>query len=272
MPSAPANLPFLASPAGVVITVQDMTDGSFTQVELERMVWAIRYQALYQFNRSPWVERGICQPIGDVVLIEKGQTPPAGTWHAELLANLEVEGALGYHEDQAFKKGTPGSAPEKASTRSSRGFRADAPELPLIKIGVDVSQQDGVPVSEVLSHEVLESAVDPRVMNEQFIRKYLNASQKEWFIGEVCDSVQGRGYDVGAPEGRPCGVPEAFVADFVYPNYFGQEQTRPETSFAEEAKLADRIEPWTLAPEGYISVAPESDPTNWSQIYGSAHR
>jgi predicted transcriptional regulator len=260
----------LAAPQ-IVITVQDLTTpGTYTELELERMVWAIRYQMLYQFNRSPWVEHGYCQPITDVKLLARGETPPPGTWHAELLDTIDVEGALGFHEDQAFRKGTPGTAPEKASLRSARGFRADAPELPLMKIGVQTSKSDGVQPSEVLSHEALESAVDPRVANEADIRKYLDSTSKRWFIGEVSDAVQGRGYDVGAPEGRPCNVPEATVADFCYPAWWRQTQTRPATSFCEDAQLAGRIEPFQLAPGGYMSVAPEAEPSNWSQIFAHA--
>jgi hypothetical protein len=259
----------------VTITVQDLTTvGTYTQIELERMVWALRYQLLYQFNRSPWVERGYCQPIDDVVLIARGETPPLGTWHAELLDTIDVEGAVAFHEDQAFKKGTAGTAPEKASERSARGFRADAPELPLMKIGVETARDDGAQPSEALSHEALESAVDPRVMNEAAIRKYLGPVRgkrtMQWYIGEICDAVQGRGKDVGAAEGRPCNVPEAIVADFVFPSWFAQEQTRPFTSFCEEAGLAPRVEPFALAEGGYISVAPEAEPSNWSQIFGSS--
>ncbi len=255
----------------VIITVQDLTTpGTYTELELERMVWALSYQLRYQFNRSAWVEHGYCQPIGDVKLVPRGETPPPDTWHAELLDTIDVEGALGFHEDQAFKKGTAGTAPEKASERSARGFRADAPELPLMKIGVQTSKSDGVQPSEVLSHEALESAVDPRVMNEAAIRKYLNPSTKQFYIGEICDAVQGRGYDVGAPEKRPCDVPEATVADFVEPGWFGQGETRPFTSFCESAGLAPRVEPFDVAPDGYISTAPESEPSNWTQKFGSS--
>lgn len=222
----------------IVITVQDLTtEGTYSPVELERMVWSIRYQLLYQFNRSPWVERDACPPITDMVLIARDLTPPANTWHAELLNTLDEPGALGYHENQAFKKNTEGTRPEKASTHSSRGFRADAPHLPLMKIGVQISKEDGVQPSEVLSHEALESAVDPNVVNESEIRKYLDPATSQFYIGEICDAVQGRSYDVGQPEKRPCSFPEAIVADFVYLSYFGQPQQREFTTFAEECGL-----------------------------------
>lgn len=255
----------------IVITVQDLTTpGTYTEIELERMVWALRYQLLYQFNRSPWVEHGYCQPIGDVKLLARGETPPPGTWHAELLDTIDVGGAVGFHENQAFRKSTPGTAPEKASERSARGFRADAPELPLMKIGVQTAKSDGIPPSEVLSHEALESAVDPRVANEQHIRKYLRSATRQWYIGEICDASQSRGYDVGLPEGRPCNVPEAIVSDFCNPAWWEQQQTRSFTTFCEEAGLAPRLEPWEIGPGGYMSTAPEAEPANWKQSFGAA--
>jgi len=250
--------------AGATITVQDLTKkGTYTEVERERMVWALRYQALYQYNRSPWVEKGYATACQDVVLIARGEDPPAHTWHVELLDTSDDPGALGYHEGEAFKRHTPGTKPEKASDHSSRGRRADNPNVPLSKIFVKTSREDGVEPSEVASHEILEMLVDPSVMQESTIRKYLDPESKQFYIGEVCDAVQGEGYDVGEPEGRPCGVPEAVVANFVNPGWFGAEQTRPDLDFR-----GSREKAFELAPDGYMSVAPEDEPTNWTQING----
>ena len=262
----------------IVISVQDLS-GKLKPIELERLVWSLRYQALYQFNRSPWVEHGYCEAIDDVVLVPSGQSPPPDSWHMELLATSDQEGALGYHEDSAFKKGTEGSKPEKSSDRSSRGARADNPEKPLMKIFVETCEEDGVLVSEVCSHEMLEAAVDPNVMTEEGIRKYLDKDAKQWWIAEVGDPVQEQPYDVGAPEGRPCLVPEAQMANFAYPALFGQEQRRVATSFrADKEEWQDgnapetNLAPFSLAPGGYMSVAPEDEPGNWTQIWGEAHK
>lgn len=263
------HIPENSQPA-ITLTVVDRTaPGTFTPEQLTNLVWALRYQALYHYNRSPWVERDLSAPVTDVVLIDPAATPPSGSWHMELLDTSDQPGALGYHEDQAHtsKEGPSGVH----STRGVAVHPATGELLPLGKVFCKTSREDGVQPSEVTSHEANEMFVDPQVMDESLIRKYLDAATKQWYIGEVGDPVQGRGYDVGAPEGRPCNVPEAIVADFAYPSWWGQPQTRPFTSAAEEFGLAPALAPFVLAPGGYMSVAPEANPTEWSQIYGSAH-
>lgn len=257
-------------PGAQLITVQDLTSkGTFTPVQFANLVWSLRYQALFHYNRSPWVERGYSVAVADVQPVEPGHKPAHGVWHIELLDTSDQPGALGYHDDEAFKIHTPGTKPEKSSGRSSRGLAAGG-ETPLAKVFCKTSREDGVQPTEVASHEMLEMLVDPRVVNEADIRKYLDPSSKQWYIAEVGDPAQGRGYDVGAPDGRPCGVPEAVVADFAYPSWWAQEQTRKFTTAAEEFGLAPRLEPFALAPGGYMSVAPETEPGNWTQIYGNA--
>ena len=249
---------------GPILSIANLTSpGTFTGDDLYNLWWGLRYQALYQYNRSPWVEHGYCPALENVILLSPGQPAPAGTWHIELLDTSDQEGALGYHEDATFDQHSEG--PKKGSGRSSRGLAAQR-LTPLAKVFCKTSKDDGVAPSEVASHEMVEMLADPQVVNESEIRKYLNSENKQWYIGELCDAVQGRGYDVGAPEGRSTGV---VVADFVYPSWFGQVQTRPYTSFAEEARIAPRVEPFTLAPGGYMSIAPENEPSNWHQIYGS---
>jgi len=253
---------------GVTISVQDHS-GHYKAIQLERLVWSLRYQALYHFNRSPWVERGYCEPIDDVILVPKEETPPPDTWHMELLKVSPEEGALGWHEDSAFGAHTPKGKPEKASDRSQRGLRADN-ELPLMKIFVSTCIKYQVEPSEVCSHEMLEAAVDPQVMSDSDLRMYPNPDDGNDYIAEVGDPVQGRGYDVGDPENRPCGVKESIVADFAYPSWWDQPQKRTFTSAAEEFGLSDRVEPFELAPEGYISFkGPDGE---WEQEFGSAKK
>jgi hypothetical protein len=244
--------------ASQLITIQDLTSkGTFAAIELERAVWSLRYQALYHYNRSPWVTRGYADSISDVILVPKGHKLPAGSWHIELLDTSDQPGALGYHEDQAHT----------SSSFSIRGLAAHS-ETPLSKVFCKTSREDGIEPTEVASHEMLEMIVDPWVINEDEIRKYLDSNTKQWYIGEVGDPAQGRGYDVGAPEQRPCKVPEAVVADFAYPGWWRVDQKRIFTTATEEFGLANRLEPFALAPGGYMSVAPEANPSEWSQIYG----
>ena len=96
-------------------------------------------------------------------------------------------------------------------------------------------------------------------------RSVLNHQKQEWYIVEVGDPVQGRGYDVGAREKHETGI---IVADFAYPRWFGYAQSRPQTSAAEELAGAIHLGPFAIGKDGYMSVAPEAEPENWSQIYG----
>ena len=215
-----------------LITLDDRTSSSLTPTELFNVAWSLNYQAVYHYGRSPWVEHGYAPPA-HVSLLPKGVKPPVGAWNIILLDTSDVEGALGYHEDAA---GT---------------------EIPFSEVFVQTAREDGVEPSEVASHEMLEMLVDPDVNQP---RKVLDPTLHQWYSVEVGDPVQGCGYDVGAPEGRPCGVT---VADFAYPLWWKMAQTRPDLSFRDSVKA-----PFALAAQGYISVAPESEPENWGQIFG----
>jgi len=213
--------------------VEDQTSaGILSPTQLRDIVWGLNYQALYHYGRSPWVEHGYAPPA-HVVQLPTGAKPPVGAWNIILLDTSDQAGALGYHEDEA---GTG---------------------IPYSDVFVKTARKDGADPAEVASHEMLEMLVDPDVTN---VRKVLNQQAKKFYIVEVGDPVQGCGYDIGAPEGRHCGVT---VADFAFPAWFGMAQTRPDLSFRDSI-----TEPFTLAPQGYISVAPEGEPENWSQVFG----
>lgn len=259
---------------GHLVVVRDMTAaGTWTGSELSNTVWSSRYAALYHFNRSPWVEHDYVGPITDVKLIGPSDPIPAAAWVVELLDESDQPGALGYHEGQArvSKQGLSG-------THSERGVALhpdSGEEVVVSKVFVKTSREDGAPVTEVATHELFEMAVDPYVNNENEIRKYLNTSTREWYIGEVGDPVQSRAWDVGAPEGRPCGVPEALISDFAYPAWWGQQQRRAAVCFCDDAEswdtlpLVPRLTAWEVAAGGYMSVAPEDEPTKWTQIQGA---
>lgn len=252
----------------VTIAIVNGTKKGFTAKQLKDLVWSQRYQALYHYNRSPWVERGYSAPIADVVLVDSKHPAPAGAWLVELLDVSTEPGALGWHEDvsKASKVGPAG-------VHSARGKDA-ATEVPKAVVFCKTSRDDGVAPGEVASHEICEMIVDPWVMVESEIRVYPNPADGYEYIGEVGDPVQGRGYDVGAPEGRPCGVPEAIVADLAYPGWWGQPQRRAATCFCDDQEAwktlppVERIAPFTLATAGYMSRRKPGG--GWEQIYGSS--
>jgi hypothetical protein len=219
--------------ASQLITVENQTKESpLSAAELRDIAWGLNYQALYHYGRSPWVEHGYAPPAY-VTLLPEGAAPPAGAWNLILLDTSTQAGALGFHEDETNT------------------------EIPFSDVFVGTARENNTDPCEVASHEMLEMLVDPNV-NE--VRKVLNKEKGEYFIVEVADPVQGCGYDVGAPEGRHTGVT---VADFVFPAWFGMTQTRPDLSFRDSVQEA-----FELAPEGYISVAPEKEPEKWSQVFG----
>lgn len=259
----PAN-----SHAAHEIIVKDGTSpGTWTGDQLANTVWSARYAALFMFNRSPWVEHDYVGPVSDVKL---GAPIPAGAWVLELLDTSDQPGALGYHEGQSrISKAGP------SGVHSERGIAlhpATGAEIVVMKVFVKTSREDGVPATEVVTHELFEAAVDPYVNNESEIRVYTNPANGKEYIGEVGDPVQSRAWDVGAPEGRPCGVPEAMISDFAYPAWWGQPQTRSGTCFTEDtgewvkAPELPPVPPFTVAVGGYMSV--RSPGGEWEQIAG----
>jgi hypothetical protein len=232
--------------------------------QLQDTVWSSKYAALYFHNRCPWVEHDYCGPIADVKLLGPSDAIPAGAWVCELADTSDQPGAIGYHEGQArvSKQGPSGA-------HSERGIAlhpATGEEMVLMRTFVKTAREDSVYVTEVVTHELFEAAVDPYVNNESEIRFYNNPADGKDYIGEVGDPVQARARDVGALEGRPCGVPEAFISDEAYPGWWKQEQTRHATSLMEEFGLAPRLEPFVISPGGYMSV--RSPGGQWEQIFG----
>jgi len=239
----------------VTISVQNLST-VLTDTEAEAIVEALNTQATRDYNSSCWVTQGLSAPAAAVVFVAKDEAIPADTWHMELLDTSDQEGALGYHEDEAFDKTGAPTGPKKSSNRTSRGLRADAPEIPLMKIFVKTSQEDGVQGSEVASHEMLEALVDPQVVKE--VRTVKKPSEGRIYIVEVGDPVQSSGYKIGEVE----------VANFALPAYFGYEQTSNPSQY-DYGKVLTAPVP-AMTPGGYMSYATEEEPENWQQEFGSA--
>jgi len=240
---------------GVVITVQNLTS-VLTDAEAEKIVEALQWQATEQYNKSRWVTENLATPVASVEFIAKGGTIPADSWHLELLDTSDQPGALGYHEDQAFDKAGAPTGPAKSSGRTSRGLRADAPEIPLMKIFAKTSQEDGVAPSEVASHEMLEALVDPQVVKT--VRTVKKPSEGRIYIVEVGDPVQETGK--AAPNGE-------LLANFAEPAYF-ELDTESGGKFDYEGVLTAPVP--AMSPGGYMSYATEAEPENWQQLHGAA--
>lgn len=234
------------------ITVQNLST-VITDDEAQAITAALNVQATRDFNGSQWIEQHLARPIRVVTFLPKDQHPAAAapeSWHLEILDTSDQPGALGYHEEQAFNDQADVGRLAKASGRSSRGLRADAPELPLMKVFAKTAQEDGASLSEVCSHELLEAAVDPRPMREP--RTVVNQAKQQKVIVEVGDPVQECGYQIDG----------VTVADFAEPAWFGYPGAR--MSFRESVP-----QPFGLAPGGYISVCPVGT-ESWEQVFGNA--
>lgn len=243
-----------------------------TDEEAQAMVRALSVQATSDYNTSPWVTEGLAVAIGSVSLFLKGSPIPSDTWHMELLDDSTEPGELGVHEDAIFDNKISGEfstspgptlEPRKASAHSARALRADAPELPLMRIYCKTAKADGAAAGEVASHEMLEAAVDPQVMKTP--RTVINpATQQRWIV-EVGDPVQETGYTINGVE----------VANFALPEEFGLP-----AKLASELASGKRVgahgvydfrgvlpAPFSISRGGYMSVAPV-DEESWTQITG----
>lgn len=264
-------------PAHRIVVVDKTSPGTFTGNQLRDTVWSSRYSTLFFLNRSPWVERSYCDPVSDVVLLSS--TPvegipvtsqiAEGDWVCELLDQCDAPGALGYHEGHGL---VTKAGPSGAHSVRSIGHPQAGDEAVVMKIGVVTSREDNAYVTEVVTHEIDEAVVDPYVDNEAEIRSYKNPADGKEYIGEVGDPVQERPFDVGGPEGRPCGVPEAMVSDFAYPAWWGQQQRRTAVCFTQDAESwktlpqYPQIKAFEVAAGGYMSI--RSPGGEWEQIYG----
>lgn len=241
----------------VVITVQNLST-ALTDEQVEAIVGALNTQGTRDYNGSCWVTQNLAAPVKEVVFIPKDGAIPADSWHMEVLDTSDQEGALGYHEDEAFDKGGAPTGPKKSSNRTSRGLRADNPEVPLMKIFAKTSAEDGVQASEVCSHEMLEALVDPQVTKEVRTVKVPSPAPGRIYIVEVGDPVQSTGYKIGEVE----------VANFALPAYFKLPQQVNPAQYDFQHVLTAAVP--AMTPGGYLSYAPEAEPENWQQEYGSA--
>jgi hypothetical protein len=248
---SPAPTP-AASP--VHITVQNLST-VLTDAEAEAITAALQVQATRDYNSSCWVTEGLADRVGSVTFVPKGQPLPPDTWHIELLDISDQPGALAYHEDQAFKKGTAEGKPEKSTHRSSRGLRADAPALPLAKIFCKTTQEDGGSPSEAASHEMLEALGDPDVVHN--FRTVHDPITKRIYPVELCDPVQESAYEIGAVK----------VSNFCTPAYFRLPQSSNPEQYDWQKVLKAPVPAMTLG--GYLSYAPEAEPENWQQESGT---
>lgn len=123
-----------------------------------------------------------------VVPIFKGATPPPNSWWLVVADDMDVAGALGYHD-----------------------LTPDL--LPVGKVGAKLDLEDGASISVTCSHECLEMLGDPGI---NLLAE--DPRTRRVYAYENCDAVEadGLGYSIDG----------VLVSDFVLPAYFEPEAAK----------------------------------------------
>lgn len=159
-----------------------------------------------------------------LVQVAKGKTPPAGSWWMVLMDTSDVAGALGYHD-------------------------ITTQDLPLGKIFVKTTMDDGAAWSVCAAHELEEALVDP------FINGAEQNADGIFYAREVNDAVEddSLAYEINGVK----------ISDFVTPKWFD-----PSALPGEQMDFCRHLsKPFELAPGGYIGVLDPNNPTGgWGII------
>ncbi len=158
----------------ISFVIVDFTPG--VKEDLAAIAAAIQFQVQNDFAKSPPHGCG----ISATVRMASSQTDvKPEEWVVGLITNPDIPGALGYHDETPAGK-------------------------PYAKIFPVLSAQDGVPLSGVISHEILETLGDPNVS------RCCQWSDGRFWADEKCDGVEAQHYKINGIE----------VSDFVLPPYF----------------------------------------------------
>lgn len=188
-----------------------------TDAEVQSWMLAVADQLANEFFDA-WTIAGV-----DMRFIAAGDKPTPDEWWVTCLASSDVADALGYHDL------TPTG-------------------LPLAKVFVQTTKDDGAQPSVCFDHEVMEMLVDP------YIQLAAMSTDGKLYSYEVADAV----------EDDACGYKAAngvLLSDFVTPAWFSDMALWPAgTKFSFNKKVSA---PFNLAPGGYISVYENGE---WSQL------
>jgi hypothetical protein len=162
------------------------------------------------------------------------ETPPEGNWVIAIADEPDQADALGYHyEENGLAAGFVFAKP----VFDNGGSSLDA-------------GPDGVSVSTVLSHEVLETVTDPTT------NRWVQIEGSTFQAMEVCDPVEGDSYCV-----RVYGT-DIWVSDFVFPQYFDPQSEGPYDAMG----LLKR--PFEVRPTGYAIIMKDGNTTeNFGESY-----
>lgn len=212
-----------------LVVVENTTNpGVLSPSELSTLVETLELYAK-DINHSPWVEHGYVEQPVEVRLLSKGEKFPKGAYNLILLDEISMEGALGYHEDE------------------------DGGKIPVSYVPVKEIREDDASISEVATHELGEMVCDPFVEGNE-IRTVKNGDVE--YIVEIADPLQECPGIVSNGQ---------YVANFVWPKWFGLMQTR--ASLYQYHHLDPYItKQFEIAKTGYISIKEPNQ--EWKQIFG----
>jgi hypothetical protein len=155
--------------------------------------------------------------------VAAGKAIPKTDWALIFLDDADTAGALGYHDL------TPAG-------------------LPLSKVFVKTTINDGEKVSVTASHELAEMLVDPSIALGAF------GPRQTWYAYETADAVERQTFAVRGID----------MSSFVYPAWF-EAFHKPRSTRFDHLGSCDR--PFQILAGGYMPVYRGGQ---WTQIFGSA--
>jgi hypothetical protein len=151
----------------------------------------------------------------------------AADWLCFILDDADQANALGYHDITAAGQ-------------------------PIIKIFARDSAAAGVPLSSVISHEILEELADPWI--DGMVLADNGAGAGRLYATEVCDPVEADLYEIDGVQ----------VSNFVSPLYFMQRPQADNPRFDWLGKLAA---PFSMTPGGYLIYQDAGGLGGWQQQF-----
>jgi len=172
-----------------------------------------------------YVDKYVAPVWGAPATVKKSRGFLPGCWAIVFIENADEAEALGYHEL------TPDG-------------------LPISKVFVKTTIDDGEKVSVTASHELVEMLVDPAI-------NLLTTGPNDLvYAYESADPVEALSFDVH-------GIP---MSDFVYPAYF-EDFHKPNSVRFDEMNTVHK--PFEILHGGYQIILKNG---KWQQIYGSHHK
>jgi len=170
------------------------------------------------------------QSVVPVIFFAHESMSPPGAWPIYVLDTPDQAGALGYHD-------------------------LDPQGNPYGRVFVAPSQQAGVSISSVLSHEVIEAFCDPDIN-----RWATNINTGQYYAWEACDAVENDSYmiTIAGPASQG-GTHHVEVSNFVLPAFYDVTDHGPYDY------LGKLTAPFTMTKGGYMIVAA---PSKEKQVFG----